>query len=80
MASSDSENDDFHQLQRRFVNCFFRLTKHSSICKHKNARKISDDRFKRGEMLFHRAQDQRDGASPALFQVLQTNIAVFRSL
>ena len=34
MASSDSENDDLQQLQRRFVNCFFLLKKQGNICKY----------------------------------------------
>ena len=50
MASGDSEND----LQRRFVNCFFLLTKQSNICKYKDVRKMIDDHLKRVERLSER--------------------------
>ena len=51
---SSSQSDDLQELQRRFVNCFFLLTKQSNICKYKDVRKMIDDHLKRFERLSER--------------------------
>ena len=60
MASSDSETDDLQQLQRRFVDCIFLLTKQSNICKYKDVRKMIDDHLTRFERLSERVDVIQD--------------------